>query len=176
SCLVIGVEGAALESASELSPGSLGGVTLLVPAGASTQTLQAAGAGVAVLVAPSTATSSQELVFDARTAITALRADRPDVQIVIDAEAFTSRGVPIDELRPYVDAVIGEGWMRLPRVTTPSVDDLIAASLVPGVERVLLPVEAIDWRAVQEFASRRPSLVEVTGARRLTAAEILARY
>ena len=176
SCLVIGIDSAELESIRGLSPGSLEGVQLLAPAAESTTTLSASGASLAVLVAPSAAVSAQELVFEARTTITALRAGQPDVRVVVDAEAFTARGVPIDEIRPYVDAVIGESWARLPGSANPSVDDLIAASLTPGPERLLLPVTRIDWRAVQEFASRRPTLVEVTGARRLTVGEILARY
>jgi hypothetical protein len=176
SCLVIGIDGVRLESARQLPPGSLDGVQLMVPAEASTDVLPATGASVALLVAPSAAASAQEIVFDARTAITALRVERPGAQIVVDGEAFTARGVPLNEIRPYVDAVIGESWTRLPRSANPSVDDLIAASLTPGAERVLLPVTQIDWRMVQEFASRRPTLVEVTGARRLTVGEILARY
>src|SRR4029077_17808285 len=67
-------------------------------------------------------------------------------------------------------------WSRLPPVSNPTVDDLTTASLTPGVERVLLPATHIDWRVVQEFASRRPTQVEVTGARRLSVGEIVARY
>lgn len=176
SCLVIGIDGAGLEAARQLSPRSLDGVQLMVPAGASTAVLAATGASVAVLVEPSAVSTAQQIVFDARTAITALRVERPDIQIVIDGEAFIARGVPVDDVRPYVDAVLGENWARLPPSANPSVDDLIAASLAVGAERVFLPVTQIDWRVVQEFASRRPTLVEVTGARRLTVGEILARY
>jgi hypothetical protein len=61
-------------------------------------------------------------------------------------------------------------------LSNPTVEDLVTASLTPGGERVLLPVDHVDWRVLQEFAARRPTLVEVTGARRLTAGEILARY
>ena len=40
-------------------------------------------------------------------------------------------------------------------LSNPTVDDLVTASLTPGGERVLLPVDHIDWRVLQEFASRR---------------------
>ena len=156
-------------------PGSLDGVQLMLT-GAPRGEIASAGAAVAVLVTPSTAAAVPQMVFDARTAITALRAERPDVEIAIDGEAFTSRGVPLDELRPYVDAIIGETWRRLPAVSAPTVDDLVAASLVTGAERMLLPVAHIDWRVVQEFAARRPTQVEVTGVRRLSVGEIVARY
>lgn len=176
SCLVIGIEESNLESVREVTPGSLEGVRLMVPAGLVAPTLSATGARLAVLVAPSAANTAPEIVFDARTAITALRAEQPDVQIVIDAGAFTARGVSVDQLRPYVDAVIGERWTPLAPVTNPSVDDLIAASLMPGAELVVLPVTQIDWRVIQQFALRGPMLVDVTGTRRLTVGEILARY
>jgi hypothetical protein len=174
SCLIIGVDGADLASPPPLAPGSLEGVQLMVGTGGEFRS--PAGATVAVLVSPSTDEGVPQIVFAARTAITALRAERPDVQIAIDGAAFAARGVPLDELRPYVDAVIGENWARLPAVSNPTVDDLIAASLTPGVEKVLLPVVRLDWRAVQEFAARRPAQIEVTGSRRLSVSEILARY
>jgi hypothetical protein len=121
---------------------------------------------------------AEELSFEARTMITALRAARPGLEIVIDADAFAAAGVPLDVIAPYVDAVIGrEGaWVRVPAMTDPAADDLVAVSLTPGGERVLLPIERIDWRALQEFVSRRATLVDVGGARRLTVEEIVARY
>ena len=159
----------------------------------------ATGVSITVLVTPSTATGVSQVVFDARTTITALRAERPGMQIVIDGDAFAGRGVPLDELRPYVDAVVrgpeppspprgfGEArgsallrpsdtWIRLQPVSNPTVDDLVAASLTPGPARALLPVSHVEWAVVQEFAARRPVEVEVTGLRRLSAGEILARY
>src|SRR5207249_11341420 len=56
------------------------------------------------------------------------------------------------------------------------VDDLVVASLTPGGERTLLPVANVNWQTVREFAARRAAQVDVTGVRRLTAGEILARY
>jgi hypothetical protein len=79
-------------------------------------------------------------------------------------------------LIPYVDAVIGSTWNRLPSTSNPSVDDLIHASLIPGGERVLLPVVRLNWTVLQDLSARRPLLVEVTGRRQLTVGEILARY
>ena len=167
-----------------MTPGTLEGVQLLVTGPPPPDTVGANGASAAVLVSPAAGASVAEIVFAARTAITALRAERPELQVAIDAAAFESRGVPLDDLRAYVDAVIGETWMRLPAVSTPTVDALVAASLTPpsdvaqgrGAERVLLPVTRIDWRAVEQFAARRPTQVDVTGARRLSVAEIVARY
>jgi hypothetical protein len=175
SCLVIAVEDSDFGGLASLPAGSLDGVQLIVPSSGSVNQARTAGANVAILVAPESG-SPQQVAFAARTAITALRAERPGVQIAIDGAAFSTAGVTLEELRPYVDAVIGENWMRLPPLVRPTVDDLTVASLTPGAERVLLPVRDIDWAAVQEFAARRPPLVEVTGARRLTVAEILARH
>jgi hypothetical protein len=175
SCLVIGVDATDLESAPAIQ-GALEGVQLLVTGAGRLDSLMASGAGIAILVTPSSDSTVPEIVFAARTAITALRAEHPDLHIVIDAAAFEARGVSIDDLRAYVDAVIGETWARLPAVSRSTVDDLVEASLTPGAERVLLPVERIDWRAVEQFAARRATQVDVTGARRLTVAEIVARY
>ena len=129
-------------------------------------------------ILPDTTGAALQRTFEARTTITRLRAARPDLDIAIDGDAFTATGVPLDAMTPYVDAVIGRGgtWLRLPAKTNPTVDDLIAASLTPGSERVLLPVDGVDWRVVREFASRRATVVEVGGARPLTVEEIVARY
>ena len=183
SCLVIGMSAAEVDAAPPMPAGSLEGVQLMVPINAPVDRVETAGATVAVLIAPADGTP-QQAVFEARTAITAFRAERPGVRVVIDRDAFMARGASLDELTPYVDAVIRgpEGsapqaaWLRLPSVVNPTVDELIAASLASGAERIVLPVMDVDWRAVQEFASRRPALVEVTGVRRLTAGEIVARY
>ena len=145
----------------QLPPGSLDGLQLLVPGTPRgdeivdfMQTLAVTGATVGVLIAPSTGPSIQQIVFEARTTITALRAEKPDLQVVLDGEAFASRGVPLAELAAYADAVIGETWSRLPPLSNPTVDDLVTASLTPGGERVLLPVDHVDWRVLQEFAAR----------------------
>ena len=170
SCLVIGITPADLASPPQLSPGSLDGLQLLVPGTRRgdeivdfMQTLAVTGATAGVLIAPSTGSSIQQIVFEARTTITALRAEKPDLQVVLDGEAFAARRVPLAELAAYADAVIGETWSRLPPSSNPTVDDLVTASLTPGGERVLLPVDHVDWRVLQEFAARRPTLVEVTG-------------
>jgi hypothetical protein len=187
SCLIIGVDEAELASMPPLAPGSLQGVQLMLTDTPRGEIAARSGATAARLITPSAAAEVPQIVYDARTTITALRAGGPDVQVALDGDAFAARGVPLDELRPYVDAIVrapqGSAslesaalWTRLPPVSSPTVDDLIAASLTPGVERVLLPVTRIDWRVVQEFASRRPTQVEVTAARRLSVGEILARY
>ena len=176
SCLVIGVGPVDLASPPPVAAASLDGVQLILTEPPRADFLRATGAAVAVLVRPSEAAAVPQIVFDARTRITALRAERPDIQVAIDGDAFTARGVPLDELRSYVDAVVGETWRRLPPMTNPTIDDLVAASLTPGAERVLLPVAHLDWRVVQEFAARRPTQVDVTGSRRLSAGEILARH
>ena len=192
SCLVIGVDAADLASLRRLATGSLEGVQLMLTGLPPDEIITATGVPVAVLVTPSTATGVSQIVFDARTTITALRAERPGMQIVIDGDAFAGRGVPLDELRPYVDAVVrgpdgsaplrpgalrpGVTWTRLQPVSSPTVDDLVAASLTPRAERALLPASHIDWAVVQEFAARRPVQVEVTGVRRLSVDEIVARY
>src|SRR6266550_2359447 len=137
SCLVIGISAAELDAAPPLPPGALEGVQLMVPAGTAVDKAEAAGASTTVLVAPAEG-APQQIVFEARTAITALRAEQPGVQVVIDRDAFTARGAPLDELRPYVDAVIGDGWMRLRPTSRPGVDDLVAASLTPAAERSVL--------------------------------------
>src|SRR5258705_10444496 len=187
SCLVIGVDPTELASVPPLAPRSLDGVQLMLTGPPQSETLQMAGATVGVLVTPSAAEGVPQIVFDARTRITALRAERPDVQIVLDGDAFAARGIPLDELRPYVDAVVrapegaatlgpGTNWTRLPPLSNPTVADLISASLTPGAERVLLPTTHLDWRVVQDLAARRPTQVEVTGLRRLSVGEVLARY
>ena len=184
SCLVIGIDAAALESAPPLAPGSLEGVQLLVttdaPDGKAADlvgSVSSTRASIAILISsPDKARPSDEVVFDLRTRITALRAAHPDLQILIDADAFAAAGVTIDGVIPYVDAVIGSTWSRLPRASNPTLDDLIRASLTPAGERVLLPVARLNWSVLQEFSARRPMLVEVAGTRRLTVGEILARY
>jgi hypothetical protein len=196
SCLVIGIDAAALKSVPLLGRGSLDGVQLLVADGEpDVNTLDlvrssaSTGANIAVLVAPPAGQGGiDEVVFDARTRITELRAAAPEVHVAVDAEAFGAVGVPLERLIPYVDAVVqtSEGvessgprdtmWLRLHRASDPSLEDLIRASLTSGGERVLLPVEHLDWRVVHDFSARRPALVEVTGARRLTADEIVARH
>src|SRR4051812_20562354 len=75
SCLVIGVDAAAPESVQAMPPGALDGVELLVAAMADLGTFAATGASLAVLVVPSPAPTSAETLFDARTTITAVRAD-----------------------------------------------------------------------------------------------------
>ena len=184
SCLVIGIEAVDLESAPSPAPGSLEGVQLLLTNTSPNERIvdllrgvTAAGAAVGVLVGPPAERQRpDEIVFDVRTRITELRAAKLDLQVVIDASAFAPIGVPIELLRPYADAIVGDTWIRLPPVSNPDVDDLVRASLAPGGERLLLPVTGLDWRLLQDFSARRPALVEVTGERRLTVGEILARY
>jgi hypothetical protein len=184
SCLVIGIDGADLESIPPFAPGSLQGVELLVTVDvvdAKTARLirsaSTAGARVAILISPpAQARRMDEVVFDLRTRITELRAANPDLQIAIDAEAFAAAGVTLEGVIPYADAVIGSTWNRLPSAPNPAVEDLIRASLTPGGERVLLPVVGLTWGVLQDFSARRPLLVEVTGTRQRTLGEILARY
>jgi hypothetical protein len=184
SCLVIGIDASVLESAPPLAPGSLEGVQLLVTTDAAdagttdlVRSASSTGARVAILVSPSRETRRMdEVVFDLRTQITQLRAANADLQIAIDAAAFAAAGVTLDGVLPYVDAVIGSTWKRLPKASNPALEDLIRASLTPGGERVLLPVVHLKWGVLQDFSARRPMLVEVTGTRHLTVGEILARY
>jgi len=196
SCLVIGIDAAALESAPLLAPGSLGGVQLLITSSTLDESTihffasaATAGATVAILISPPVGPrQTDEVVFDVRTRITAIRAAQPDLHIVVDGDAFAAAGVTLDDLFPYVDAVVrswgrtspsgadGSAWVRLPPVSNPALQDLIRASLTPGGERVLLPAVDLNWGVLQDFSARRPALVEVTGARHLTVAEILARY
>jgi hypothetical protein len=184
SCLVIGIDASALESAPPLAPGSLDGVQLLVTTDAPdakildlVRSASSTGARVAILLSPpGKARRLDEVVFDLRTTITELRAANPDLQVAIDADAFAAAGVTRDSLIAYVDAVIGSTWNRLPSVSNPALEDLVRASLTPGGERVLLPVARLNWKVLQDFSARRPALVEVTGTRQLTVGEILARY
>jgi hypothetical protein len=184
TCLVIGIDAVALESIPPLAPGSLEGVELLLTGDARdpktadlVRSASSTGALVAILISPpAEARRMGEAIFDLRTTITELRAVNPDLQIAIDADAFAAADVTLDGLIPYVDAVIGSTWNRLPNASNPAVDDLIRASLTPGAERVLLPVVDLNWNVLQDFSARRPLLVEVTGTRQLTVGEILARY
>ena len=187
SCLVIGIDAAALESMPPLAPGSLEGVELLVTADApDARTAQTAdlvrlasntGARFAILISPpADARRMDEAVFDLRTTITELRAANPELRIGVDADAFAAAGVTLDGVIPYVDAVIGSTWNRLPSSSNPALEALIRASLTPRGERVLLPVVRLNWSVLQDFSARRPLLVEVTGTRPLTVGEILARY
>lgn len=199
-CLVIGVDAASLNTTGDLPPASLAGLRVLVAAdlereaprqpvrnllaaGATVGYLIDAGddidagdleaAGFVVIRPPSSPVPSvSQRLFEARTTITALRAAQPDLEVVIDRGAFAEAGVPLDPMAPYVDASIG----RLPRRASATVDDLIAASLTPGSEPMLLPIDRVDWRAIQEFVSRRATIVEVGGTRTLTVEEIVARY
>src|SRR5262249_36973324 len=112
SCLVIGIDAAALESAPPLASGSLEGVQLLVTSSAEDErtvrlvaSAATAGARVAILISPPIGPRRMdEVVFDVRTTITNLRAIEPDLRIVIDADAFAATGVTLDDLIPYVDA------------------------------------------------------------------------
>src|SRR5262245_17905490 len=171
SCLVIGIDAADLESVPPLAPGALEGVQLVVttdaPDGKAADLVRSASstrASIAILISSQDeARPSDEVVFDLRTRITELRAAHPDLQILIDADAFAAAGVTLDGLIPYVDAVIGSTWNRLPRASNPTLDDLIRASLTPAGERVLLPVVRLNWSVLQAFSARRPMLVEVAG-------------
>ena len=158
SCLVIGITPADLVSPPKLAAGSLDGLQLLVPGTPRGDTLvdfvqavAATGATVGVLIAPSSGASTQQVVFDARTTITVLRAEKPDLQVVLDGDAFAATGVDLDVLTPYVDAVVrgpkppsplrgfGEprgsaligpsepSWLRLAPVSNPTVEDLVTA-------------------------------------------------
>jgi len=196
SCLVIGIDAAALEWAPPLAPGSLDGVQLLVTSNVQDQrtirllaAASNAGASLAILISPPIGPRRiDEIVFEVRTEITDLRAAEPDLRIVVDADAFTASGVTLDDVIPYVDAVVrspesqapsgpgGSTWVRLPRSWNPALDDLIRASFTPEGERVVLPVSGLNWDILQDFSARRLALVEVNGARRLTVGEILARY
>src|ERR1051325_5326189 len=176
SCLVLAVDGATLAAATALPAGSLEGVQLLIDQDYTPPLPRPGGARIAVLVRPLPDGATDYVLYRARLDITAIRAEGPDTLIVIDGEAFTRRGINLDELRPYVDAVIGQDWMTLPAVRNPSVDTLVAASLTSGGERLVLPVTDVDWTVVQQFTLRAAALVEVTGARRLRVDEILARY
>src|SRR5262245_21172058 len=195
SCLVIGIDAAALESALPLTRGSLPGVELLLTNSAADEgtarlaaSAASTGATVAMLISPPVgARRVDEVVFDVRTRIVALRAAVPALHIVVDADAFAATGVTLDDLIPYIDAVVrssgstaqsaGEStWVRLPRTSNPGLRDLIRASLTPEGERVVLPVTGLNWSILQGFSSARPALVEVTGARPLTVGEIVARH
>ena len=196
SCLVIGIDAAALEWAPPPAPGSLDGVQLLVTSSAEDETTvrfvasaARAGASIAILMSPPTgARRIDEIVFDVRTRITDVRIAEPGLRVVIDADAFAATGVTLDDVIPYVDAVIrrpesqvpsGHGestWVRLPRTSNPALEDLIRASLLPAGERIVLPVAGLNWDVLRDFAIRRSALVEVKGARRLTVGEILARH
>jgi len=196
SCLVIGLDASVLDTAPH-SSGSLDGVGLLVSdegrdaktTAEHVRTARNSGAVVAVLIAaPSEVRNRDEVLFRLRTTITELRAADADVQIVVDGDAFAAVGLPLEPLLPYVDAVVrgpartaspipgGPTWLRLPGTSNPSLQDLVRASLTTGGERVVLPVALIDWSVLQAFSARRPTVVEVTGARHLTAGEIVARH
>ena len=115
-------------------------------------------------------------IFATRTFITEVRAARPGVRLALDGERFAAAGVPVRDLIPYVDAVIGDSWRRAPDVERPSVEELTAASLLPGGERVVVRVGAVDPAVVAAFAARRAAVVEVEGTRPLSAEEIVARH
>src|SRR5882672_7248602 len=117
SCLIIGIGAGELESTRDLPPNSLEGVQLMVANEMDAAAVAATGATVSLLIAPSLAATVAELVYAVRTNITAVRAHHPHLQIVVDADAFEARGVPLDQLRPYVDAVIGEGWKSISPAT-----------------------------------------------------------
>src|SRR5258705_8658105 len=98
SCLVIGIDAAALESALPVAPGSLEGVQLVIMNGdPDTRTVDlvrsaaGTGASVAILISPPPGPRRMdEVVFDVRTKLTELRAAEPDLQMVIDADAFAA--------------------------------------------------------------------------------------
>src|SRR5882672_7870553 len=94
---------------------------------------------------PDTTGDVEQRTFEARTTITALHAARPDLAIVVDGDSLVAAGLALHSIAPYVDAVVGAGgtWLRVPAQANPTVDDLVAASLTPGAERVLVPAEQI---------------------------------
>ena len=131
-----------------------------------------------MVISPGAASAPDSAVFAVRTLVTEVRVQRPALLIVIDGDAFTAAGVPVDPLRAYVDAVVGqaEGWRRVPRVARPTADELVRLSLTSGVDRIVIPLGEVDAGVLLDFASRAATLVDVTAARRLTAEEIIARH
>jgi len=101
------VDPADLASPPAVAPGSLDGVQLMLMAVPQGEILPAGGASVGVLMTPIRRRDGP-----------ANRVRRPDhddspsrrsagrAQIAIDGDAFAARGVPLDELLPYVDAIV----------------------------------------------------------------------
>ena len=174
SCLVLEVPAAAVDAAA-LPPGALEGLAVVVVGGDDEHRarLRAAGADVDIaIVDPELTGDIDARVFAARSAATALRAERPGVRIAVDAGAFARAGVALDRIRPYVDMVVVAATLP----SRPDVAALVEASLLPGAERVRATTTAVDWQAVQAFVAQRATTVDVSAARSITAEEVVARH
>jgi hypothetical protein len=130
-----------------------------------------------VVIGPGDEATADASVFAARTLVTRVRSARPSLVIVLDGDAFAAAQIPVEPLRPYVDAVAGgaEGWRRVARIEHPTVDDLVRLSLTTGVDRIIVPLGEVDAGVLLAFAARAAVPVDVGATRRLTAEEITAR-
>lgn len=176
SCLVIEVAQLSLP-AEVLDALATAGTRIAVPLRPGDPLPPASGSSI-VVIGPGAPAAPDAAVFAVRTLVTEVRAQRPHLLIVIDGDAFTAAGVPVEPLRAYVDAVVGqaEGWRRAPRVDRPTADELVRLSQTPGVDRIVISPGEVDAGVLLDFASRAATLVDVTAARRLTAEEIIARH
>ena len=177
SCVVFEVADLRALPAEALEPLATAGARVAVPIRSGDPLPSGPGVSI-VFIEPSAATTPEEAVFAARTLVTEIRAERPNLLVALDGDAFGAAGIPVEPLRPYIDAVVGrvEGWRRVARVDHPTAEDLIRLSLTPGVDRVVVPLDGIDARVLMEFAARAAVPVDVRAVRPLTAGEIIARH
>jgi hypothetical protein len=181
-----------------LLPGELHGVTVLLRAsGASADALvpavndvRAQGGRPAVLVAPDRATGTPEArAYALKLRLTELRA-------VLGADVVLALEGPADpELTSYADVLVGRpadgaavpaGVTMWPTVDGADLAAALAATRRGGAAQWVLsaPADVIEARALLHALSRAAAPaadvftedVEVRGARRLTAAEIIARH
>jgi hypothetical protein len=187
SCVILAVP-APQAAALSVSAGALTGLTIVVDGGDpaaddALDRLSAAGAEAGVrlvtgqpprgatfakasVIVVNGVSDTRESIFEVRTLVVDARARRPDVRVLIQAEA-----VPY-ALRAYVQGRVDSG----PRLAEADVDLLTELSTKSGADPVVIEVDAITAGALMAFAARRPFGTEVVAARALTAEEIVSRH
>ncbi len=180
TCVILHVPEAE-ESRFQSTPG-LAGLTLVVAADEIAPGVLRAAAmngAPALYVVPDPGTGD-EAVFNVKTVATAIRAVSPQARILLDATALP------DALGGYVNGRVERG----PSFASPSVDELIAASLRPSESPWLLTITASDLTSDEhgnmsldlllstlvQFAARGALASEVVAAPALTVEQVVARH
>jgi hypothetical protein len=165
TCVILQVPRAA--ETELLSTPGLEGLTLVVAAdeiGAEVLRALPLPGATPLFIVPDPGTGD-EAAFRLKTLATAIRARAPDARILLDAPA-----VP-ESLAAYVNGRVERG----PSFATPTVEELVEASLRPSEHPWLLTITD-SVAALDEFAARRALSSEVVASAPLTVEQIVARH
>jgi hypothetical protein len=188
SCVILHVSVSDVDALRQLPAGSLEGLTLVVDATDAAADLitriRSTGAipglvlpanrggelhpaiGSAAVLILTDVDASDEVIFQIRTLVTAVRAVAAGIRILVAAPA-----VP-DRLFGYVDGRVESG----PRVSKATADALIDLSIRGGSQPLLVRIEEVDPQVLLAFNAQRALASEVSATAALTVDEIVARH